>query len=113
MLIAAPSQALTMPCAAQIGQIAILPNGTVSVQYGDMGYFFLCNLNTNHSTSVGMITPETCKGMLSITMTAKATGAQIYMSVDFGASPIPGCVPGALGSWAVPNPFPYYWSIYP
>lgn len=104
----------TMWCAAYIGEISIFPDsGVVTVQFGDIGHLDICNINSNHLSSRGDITPEVCKVMISQALTAKSSGKQILIAVDFGVSAAPVCASGVIGSWATPNPYPYYWAVHP
>jgi hypothetical protein len=101
-----PAAAGVMWCSLTIQRVGHNASGLVMIDT-EIGTFYMCLTSQPY---LG-INPETCKGMLSIFLTAKSTGAPMDFAFDFGAAPAPNCVYGVAATWAAPNPYPYYFGM--
>jgi hypothetical protein len=69
------SRAATYSCMGTIDFVAVAPTGvvTVSSQSSGLATFYPCQLGA----TVNGVTSDTCKGILTVLLEAKATGAQV------------------------------------
>jgi hypothetical protein len=69
------SSAAVYSCVGTVDFVSVAPTGvvTVSSQSSGLATFYPCQLGA----TVNSVTAETCKGILSVLMLAKATGAQV------------------------------------
>ncbi len=109
---ASPAIAGTIACNVKIASVGVTPNGTVIPAMEGVGWPYMCNLEIDHTTSAGTISPETCQGWLSMFVTASATQQSIIFYLDYGAAPAPAdCQSITNFSWQVPGVFPYFFTL--
>jgi hypothetical protein len=87
-------------CKGDVLSIGLGPtNGLLQVDAG-YGIHYLCKLNEEFNG----VDPETCKAWYSMFLTAQASARAIEQYYRDGN----GLSCSNLGSWAIPNPMPYY-----
>lgn len=76
MLLAVPAFA-NYSCRGTVNGVTVAPDGTVVLGSSSMGlvWVYLCNINTNANG----VSPESCKGMLGVLLSAQTTGRQVEM----------------------------------
>lgn len=112
MVHASTAYAETKLCTATVSVVALTPDGTVVANFNGMGWPYLCNINTPTTTSIGTITPEACKGLFSLLITAKTSGQAFTIGIDYGAAAAPAtCNNLANFNWGFPNPYPYWFAF--
>lgn len=100
LVISANSHAANFSCGGKINSIALNPtSGTLQVNAGH-GVHYLCKIHTEFNG----VHPEICKAWYSMFLTAQASDRKIEQYYNDGS----GTTCSTLGSWAVPNPMPYY-----
>ena len=87
-------------CSGEVEAIGIdPPSGMLSVNTGH-GMHFLCNLNQEANG----VSANVCQAWYSMFLSAQASGRPVIQSYQDAAGK--NC--GNLGSWVVPDPFPYH-----
>jgi hypothetical protein len=111
------AQAAATSCSTRIAATYVHAAGYVYADFGGAGgagVALICNLNaTMVGNGVGTISPDVCKGWLSMMLTAKSTQQSVYFTVDYGeGNPAPTSCVGILGPiWTVPPRFPSYFGL--
>ena len=106
-----PAQADVVVCTAKIDGVAITPDGSVFINWRGIGWPLMCNLNTTTATNSGPVSPTVCQGMLSQYITAKTSGQNYTMYIDYATATAPACNALANFSWQVPAVYPYHMSF--
>jgi len=107
-LAASPASAII--CQGLVGKIIMEPNGDTYVGWGS-SYTRICNpgqsVSVNRGPTYGggtTITPAGCSALISLFMTARATGKQVAVYVDQSS-----CI--FIDNYN--NPYPYYFEFLP
>jgi hypothetical protein len=99
------AQAGAISCTTKVAAVYVHGAGYVYADFGGaggVGVPVLCNVSGSFVAAVvGTITPDVCKGWLSMLMTAKSTQQNIFMTIDNNnvSVPINTCA-NALPSWS-------------
>ncbi|XOV78403.1 MAG: hypothetical protein ACFHVJ_15835 [Aestuariibacter sp.] len=89
-------------CSGKVQSIALGPKGGVLQVDAGFGVHYLCRIHDRMND----VPPEVCRAWFSMLLAAQASGREISQSYNPGDSGAQNCE--QLGSWKVPNPFPYY-----
>ncbi len=103
-----PASADTIFCAAKIYNVAVDPNGQLTIQVGSY-WPVMCNVNGTISYSGGTVSAATCKSWVSMFPTAQATQKNAVMAFHYPATA--NCETLTNVSWVVPNPYPYWVTV--
>jgi hypothetical protein len=97
------AQADALPCVTKVAAVYVHGAGYVYADFGGlggMGVPLLCNLNGSIvGTNVGTITPDVCRGWLSVLMTAKSTQQNVALRIEYGAATLPASCTAVFPSW--------------
>jgi hypothetical protein len=88
-------------CTGSVVGLALGPKSGILQVHNGYGWHYLCRF----SSEFNGVHPETCKAWYSMFLTARASGKQVSQYYENGT------VCENLGSWKVPDPFPYFVSI--
>ena len=93
-------------CTGPVTLLALAPqSGVVTTSIGSYGPWAICSIST---TSNG-VSPDACKALYAQLNIALSTSRRLAFDFDDGSpswtQDTPWCT--ALGSWTVPNPYPY------
>ena len=100
LVVAVNSYAANFSCAGKVSSIGLNPiNGTLHVNAG-YGVHYLCKVHTEFNG----VHPEICRTWYSMFLAAQASDRKVEQYYNDGNGT--NCT--TLGSWAVPNPMPYY-----
>jgi hypothetical protein len=112
---APPAAALVVSCTTKISDVSIQPWGTVYIRAVNLGWWNMCDLNSNQAVYVNgvsggatTVTPTVCEAYVAKFLTAKTTQLNVTFYAEFGSATPPGCGDGYLGQWAIPLPYPYW-----
>ena len=61
------SSVFAYDCLGKVNQLVIGPNGTVTASHGNMGWVYLCNVNSSYNG----VAPDACKSIFSQLLAAK------------------------------------------
>lgn len=114
-LCASPVWADVLTCTTRVTEIDVTPSGSVLATFSGSGTPNMCSLNmTITGPGVGSISPDVCRGWLSMFLTARAAQLPVTFKIDYGTSSAPSsCANLANFNYQIPNPFPYYVSVAP
>lgn len=92
-------------CTGKVATLAFHPlNGILQVDTG-YGVHYLCMIQAEYNG----VHPEICKAWYSMLLTAKVAGKDIQQAYSQSPTGAQNCA--ELGSWVIPNPFPYHVKI--
>lgn len=73
-ILCAPAMAVDYSCDGPVSGVTVGPGGHVSAAYaGGQSWGYFCQLGNNSNN----VSPEACKGILSVLLTAQATGKSV------------------------------------
>jgi hypothetical protein len=97
------AQAGEIICTTKIAAVYIHGAGYVYADFGGTGGAgvpLMCNLNGSTTFEVvGTVTPEVCRGWLSVLLTAKSTQQNVYFKYESGDSTTPTSCVNVIPSW--------------
>ena len=69
------SSTFAYDCVGKVNQLVIGPNGTVTTSLGNMGWVYLCNVNSIYNG----VAPDACKSIFSQLLAAKLADKNVRM----------------------------------
>jgi hypothetical protein len=103
VLLPAAAQAGEIICTTKIAAVYLHGAGPVYADFGGTGGAgvpLMCNLNASVSFEVvGTVTPEVCRGWVSVLLTAKSTQQNVNFRYENGQSTAPTSCVNVIPSW--------------
>jgi len=75
ILVSMSSSAFAYDCLGKVNQLVIAPSGTVTTSLGNMGWVYLCNVNSIYNG----VAPDACKSIFSQLLAAKLADKNVRM----------------------------------